>query len=319
MKVLVADKFEKSGLDGLAALGCEVISNPDLNGDSLRDELASTQAEVLIVRSTKVTADMIDASSLKVIIRAGAGYNTIDVAAASAKGVRVANCPGMNAAAVAELAFALILGIDRHVADNVAQFNAGTWNKKGFGKANGVKGQTLGLIGFGSIGKEMVPRAKAFGMNVLVFSGHLSDADTAAMGVSKAASLTDLAAKSDVVSLHVSMRPDTKGLVNADVFNAMKPGATFINTSRCETVDEEALIAAVKEGRIRAGLDVFNGEPATADGEVSSPLQGLKGCYVTHHIGASTNQAQEAVAEETVRIVKVFKESGDVPNCVNPA
>ena len=247
MKVLVADKFEKSGLDGLAALGCEVISNPDLNGDSLRDELASTKAEVLIVRSTKVTADMIDASKLKVIIRAGAGYNTIDVATASAKGVRVANCPGMNAAAVAELAFALILGIDRHIADNVAQFNAGTWNKKGFGKANGVKGQTLGLIGFGSIGKEMVPRAKAFGMNVMVFSGHLSDADASSMGVSKAASLTDLAAKSDVVSLHVSMRPDTKGLVNADVFNAMKPGAVFINTSRCETVDEEALIAAVTD------------------------------------------------------------------------
>ena len=130
MKVLIADKFEKSGIDGLRAAGCAVVSDPDLKDDALREAIGKTGADVLVVRSTKVTAPMLDAGRLSLIVRAGAGYNTIDVAAASERGIYVSNCPGKNAIAVAELAFALILALDRRVPDNVAELRAGQWNKK---------------------------------------------------------------------------------------------------------------------------------------------------------------------------------------------
>jgi D-3-phosphoglycerate dehydrogenase len=317
MKVLVADKLEKSALDGLAALGCEVVSDPNLQDAALHDALVSSGAEVLVVRSTKVPADVMDGSSLRMIVRAGAGYNTIDVDAATERGIWVTNCPGKNAIAVAELAFGLILSLDRFIPDNVATLNAGKWDKKGFGKGKGLFGRTLGLVGFGSIGKEMVPRAIAFGMDVLVFSGHLSESDAAALGVRLAASLGALARESDVVSVHVSMRPDTKAMLGKAFFDEMKPGAFFVNTSRGEVVVQSELLAAVESGRITAGLDVFDGEPTTPEADYDGELRGRRGVYVTHHIGASTEQAQEAVAAETVRIVEVFKGGGTPPNAVN--
>src|SRR6187200_2339536 len=138
MKVLVADKFEQSGLDGLAAAGCEVLYEPDLKDDALVRRVAETHAEVLVVRGTKVPAAAIAGSSLALIVRAGAGYNTIDVAAASAAGVYVANCPGKNAIAVAELAMGLIVALDRRIADNVADLRAGRWNKKEYSQAQGL-------------------------------------------------------------------------------------------------------------------------------------------------------------------------------------
>src|SRR6188768_2568889 len=159
MKVLVADKFEKSGVEGLKAAGCEVIYEPDLKEDSLSQAIGASGADVLVVRGTKVTAPMLDAGRLSLIVRAGAGYNTIDVAAASERGIYVSNCPGKNAIAVAELAFALILALDRRVADNVIALRAGEWNKKEFSKARGLFGRTLGLVGLGKIGQEMIPRA----------------------------------------------------------------------------------------------------------------------------------------------------------------
>ena len=161
MKVLVADKFEKSGVDGLRAAGCEVVYEPDLKDDALTAAIGSTQADVLVVRSTKVTAPMLDAGRLSLIVRAGAGYNTIDVAGASKRGIYVSNCPGKNAIAVAELAFGLILALDRRIPDNVAELRAGKWNKKEYSKAQGLHGKTLGLLGVGSIGQEMIRRAPA--------------------------------------------------------------------------------------------------------------------------------------------------------------
>lgn len=317
MRVLVADKFEKSGIDGLTALGCDLISEPDLADDSLQAAIANHSPDILIVRGTKVTEPMISGSSLKLIIRAGAGYNTIDTSAASEAGIFVCNCPGMNAAAVAELAFGLILSLDRRIPDGVNDLKQGVWNKKKYSKANGVKGATLGLVGMGSIGKEMVPRAQAFGMTVLCHSAHLSDAEATSLGVTKASSLNDLAAKSDIVSVHCSLRPETKGMIGVAFFGAMKPGAKFVNTSRAEVVDEAALIDAVKSGKVTAGLDVFADEPTTGEGTYDGPLKELPGVYCTHHIGASTDQAQEAVAAETVRIVQVFMASGTPPNVVN--
>ena len=262
MKVLVADKFEKSGLDGLKGLGVDVVYEPDLKDASLKDALASSKADVLVVRSTKVTAEMIEAPELSVIIRAGAGYNTIDVAAASQRGILVTNCPGKNSQAVAELAFGLILACDRRIPDNVIQLREGKWNKKEFGKAKGLYGRTLGLIGMGKISQEMIARAKAFGMTVMVYSRWMTPDVAAALGISRAETLDDIARMSDVVSVHVSLTKESRGMLGASFFDAMKPGATFVNTSRAEVVDQAAMLAGAKAKGLRLGLDVFEGEPA---------------------------------------------------------
>jgi len=317
MTVLVADKLEQSALDGFKALGCEVVSDPDLSDSALHDALVKTGAEVLVVRSTKVPAEVQAGTSLRMVLRAGAGYNTIDVDAATVNGVWVANCPGKNSVAVAELAIGLLLALDRFIPDNVGELRAGKWNKKKFGKARGLFGRTLGLVGFGSIGREMVPRARALGMDVVVYSGHLSDAEAASLGVRKAASLEGLARESDAVSLHVSMRPETKAMIGKAFFDAMRPGAYFVNTSRGEVVVQSDLLAATASGKITAALDVFDGEPTTPEADYDGELRSAKGVYVTHHIGASTEQAQEAVAAEAVRIVDVFMRTGTPPNAVN--
>jgi D-3-phosphoglycerate dehydrogenase len=317
MTVLVADKFEQSGLDALAALGVQLLYEPDLKEQTLIDGIREKGAEILIVRSTKVPTEAIEGTSLKLIIRAGAGYNTIDVDAASRNGVYVANCPGKNAAAVAELAFGLMLSVDRQIPDNVSEFRAGRWNKKGFAKARGLHGRTLGLIGMGMIGNEMVARAKAFGMNVIVNSRWMTEQDAADAEVNLAATPEALAARSDFVSVHASLNPNTKGLLGQAFFSAMKPGSVFINTSRAEVVDQSALETAMQSGGVRAGLDVFDDEPSAAEGEYTGSLKNQKAAYCTHHIGASTDQAQEAVAAETVRIVDEFMKTGAPPNAVN--
>ncbi|MBL8086667.1 MAG: hypothetical protein JNM85_01195 [Chthonomonas sp.] len=317
MKVLIADKFEKVGIEGLQALGLEVISNPDLKDAALGEALRETGAEVLVVRSTKVNESMLDGTKLGLIIRAGAGVNTIDVAAASNRGIYVANCPGKNSQAVAELAFGLMLAVDRHIPDCVAELRDGRWNKKTHSKARGVYGRTLGLIGMGKIGQEMIPRAKAFGMNVVAFSRWMNPEVAAVLGIGRAATPVEVAQSADIVSVHVSLTPETRGLLGKQFFDAMKPGAIFINTSRCEVVDQAALEAALKSGKISAGLDVFDDEPSTGEGEFNGSIKAVPNAYCTHHIGASTDQAQDAIARETVRIVKEYRKTGIAPNVVN--
>ena len=319
LKVLVADKFEKSGLAGLRELGCDVAYEPDLKEDPLTEALRTSGTDVLIVRSTKVTRAMLEAGILALVVRAGAGYNTIDVEAASERGIYVANCPGKNSVAVAELAFGLILALDRRVVDNAADLKRGIWNKKEYGKARGIFGSTLGLIGVGGIGKEMIPRARAFGMPVVAWSRSLTPEKAQALGIERMASPAQVAAAADIVSVHLALKVETKGLIDADFFAAMKPGAFFINTSRAEVVDQAALIRAVQEKGIRAGLDVFAEEPAGGAGDVKAPIFDLPGVIGSHHIGASTDQAQEAIAAETVRIVREFHETGRPPNVVNLA
>lgn len=335
MKVLVADKFEKSGIEGLTRAGCEVVYEPDAKDDTLTEAIRSTAADVLVVRSTKVTAAMLDAGRLSLVVRAGAGYNTIDVAAASTRGIYVSNCPGKNAIAVAELAFALILALDRRVPDNVAELRAGRWNKKEFSKAQGLYGKTLGLLGLGSIAREMIRRAAGFGMDVVVWTRRFEgenrplteheardlDIEPAlrAVRVDLAPTPGDVAARADVLSVHVALGAETKGLVNATLLGRMKPGASFINTARGEVVDHAALAQAVRDRSLRVGLDVYANEPAAATAEFSDDLLRLPNVYGTHHIGASTDQAQEAIAAETVRIVRSYKETGRVPNVVNLA
>jgi D-3-phosphoglycerate dehydrogenase len=335
MKVLVADSFETSGLDGLRAAGCDVVYVPDAKDDELTGAVRSSGADVLVVRSTKVTSAMLDAGRLSLIVRAGAGYNTIDVAAASKRGIYVSNCPGKNAIAVAELTFGLILALDRRIPDNVAELRAGKWNKKVYAKARGLRGQTLGVLGIGSIAQEVIRRAAAFGLDVIVWSRRfagetrpMSDEEARTLGLEAEARLMRIelaetpaavAARADILSVHLAFGPDTKGLVNRDVLARLKPGAMFINTARAEIVDQAALVDAARGKGLRIGLDVFANEPATATGEFTDELVTLPGVYGTHHIGASTDQAQEAIAAETVRIVRSFKDTGKVPNVVNLA
>ena len=319
MKVLVADKFEQSGRDGLEAIGCEVSYQPDLKDEALANAVAAEAPDVLVVRGTKVTEPMLAAGPIKLVVRAGAGYNTIDVAAASKRGIYVSNCPGKNSIAVAELAFALILALDRRIVDNVVALRRGEWNKKEFSKARGLFGRTLGLIGVGKIGQEMIPRAQAFGMPVIAWSRSLTPSRAAELGITYKDSPNAVAAEADVVSIHLALNNETRNSIDAEIFNTMHQGAYFINTARGEVVDQQALAEAIKTRGIRAGLDVYAVEPTSSAGEFKDAIVKEDGLYGTHHIGASTDQAQEAIAAETVRIVREFKETGQVPNVVNLA
>jgi D-3-phosphoglycerate dehydrogenase len=319
MHVLIADKFEQSGQDGLKAAGCEVTYQPGLKEDALAEAVERLRPDVLVVRSTKVPEAVLAAGALKLVVRAGAGYNTIDVAAASRRGIYVSNCPGKNSVAVAELAFALILALDRRIADNVVLLRQGQWNKAEFSKARGLFGRTLGLIGVGRIGREMVPRARAFGMPVVAWSRSLTPEAARELSIEHRASPIEVARAADIVSVHVAANAQTSGLIDANFFDAMRPGAYFINTSRAEVVDQVALGWAVRSNGVRAGLDVFAHEPSGGVGDFADDIVKLPGVYGTHHIGASTDQAQEAIAAETVRIVKTFQETGKVPNVVNIA
>ena len=319
MKVLVADKFEDSGRRGLADAGFEVLYQPDARDDALTEAVRASGAEVLVVRSTRVTRPMLEAGHLSLVVRAGAGYNTIDVEAASEKGISVANCPGKNSIAVAELAFGLILALDRRIADNTRDLERGVWNKKEYARARGLYGRTLGLIGVGGIGREMIPRARAFGMPVVAWSRSLTDDGARQLGIARADSIFQVAGRADVVSIHVALKPETAKLIGEDFFAAMRPGTFFVNTSRAEVVDHAALERAVRDRGLRAGLDVFEGEPSGGAGTVEAPIFQLPGVVGTHHIGASTDQAQEAIAAETVRIAREYKETGRAPNVVNLA
>ena len=319
MRVLIADKFEQSGRDGLQAIGCDVSYQPDLKDESLVAAIGAESPDVLVVRGTKVTEPMLDAGPIKLVVRAGAGYNTIDVAAASKRGIYVSNCPGKNSIAVAELAFALILALDRRIVDNVVTLRQGQWNKKEFSKARGLFGRTLGLIGLGKIGQEMIPRARAFGMPVVAWSRSLTPERAAALGVEYKATPKEVAAAADIVSVHTALNSDTREAINGEIFSAMRPGSYFINTARGEVVDQNALVEAMKNRGIRAGLDVFAIEPSSAVAEFKDPIGKEEQLYGTHHVGASTDQAQEAIADETVRIVREFKDTGKVPNVINLA
>ncbi|HXE75303.1 MAG TPA: NAD(P)-dependent oxidoreductase [Candidatus Xenobia bacterium] len=317
MKVLVVDKFPAAALAQMKEQGFEVLYNTELKGDALADEVCKSGAEALVVRSTKVTEAMLEGSKLKLVIRAGSGYDTIDVAAATRRGIFVSNCPGKNSAAVAELAFGLLLALDRRIPDNVIELRRKKWNKKEYSQAKGIAGRTLGLLGLGQVGQRMIPRAKAFGMKVVAWSRSLTPERARELGVEYKSSPEEVAAVADAVSVHVALTPETKGLCGEKFFAALRPGAYFINTSRGGVVDYAALKRAVQEKGIRAGLDVFGHEPATATGDFTDDIVDLPGVYGTHHIGASTEQAQEAIAEETTRILQAYRDRGEVPNAVN--
>ncbi len=316
MKILVADKFPEQYIDKLKSLSTGVDYNPKLGASELADAVGD--ANVLIVRSTIVNERCISHSKeLSLIIRAGAGVNNIDLKAASAKGIYVANCPGKNSIAVAELAMGLILAIDRKIPDNVVDFRGKKWNKALYSKADGLFGKKLGVVGTGKIGFELIKRAQSFGIEVYAWSRSLTPEAAELIGVHFCKTIEVLIDACDIVSVHLALKPETRGIISKDIIGRMKPGTIFINTARAEVVDEDALIEAVEAGTIKAGLDVFIDEPEQKDGEFSSKLQGIKNIYVTHHIGASTDQAQNAVAEDAVDIVREYMQEGRVRNWVN--
>ncbi len=302
MKTLIADKFPDSGRTELLQAGFEIVYDPDLKEDALAAAIKSSGADILVVRGTKVTGEML-----------------VDVKTASSRGIYVTNCPGKNSIAVAELAFGLMLSLDRRIHRNVGDLRQGRWNKKEYSQARGIFGRTLGLIGVGRIGQEMISRAKAFGMPVVAWSRSLTPERAEKLGIEMKQSPLEVASVSDVVSIHVALNNDTKNLIDEKFFTAMKPGSYFINTSRAEVIDQPALARAVKERGLRAGLDVFAGEPTGGVGTVEDDIFKLDGVIGTHHIGASTGQAQQAIAEETVRIIREYKETGRAPNVVNLA
>lgn len=318
MKVLIADKFQQSGIDALRSLGLTVESNPDTSPDDLPGLVQRSDPDVLVVRSTKVRAAVFEtAKKLSLVVRAGAGVDNIDMPAASARGVFVANCPGKNSVAVAELAWGLILAADRRIPDQVLELRQGKWNKKEYSKTRGLYGRTLGVIGTGNIALEIIKRARAFGMDIACWSRSLTDAKAKELGVAAYPSPIAVAKVSDVVTVNVASTKQTEGLINRAFIEALRPGAIFINTSRGSVVDEAALLEAVQKRGVRAGLDVFMNEPGPNDKEFVSAIASAAGVYGTHHIGASTDQAQDAIADETVRVIRTYKLTGEIPNVVN--
>jgi D-3-phosphoglycerate dehydrogenase len=316
MRLLVADPFPEKALLELKHLALDVDYQPGIGAERLANRLAGVG--ILVVRSTPVTREAIEAGTeLDLVVRAGAGVNTIDVEAASRRGIYVACCPGKNATAVAELTLGLILAIDRHIPDAVQALRSGIWDKKTFGNAEGLFGRTIGVAGLGAIGREVVARARVFGLIGHAWSRTLTPQRAQESDVVFASSLEQLASRADILSIHLPLTERTKGIVNRDVIESLRDGATFINTARAELVDEEALADLIPKKRLRVGLDVFRGEPSTSEGRVSSPLLSLPGVYATPHVGASTAQAQSAIAAETVRIVRSFLGEGEVPNVVN--
>ena len=320
MRVLIADKLSPIVSQRLEAAGCAVTADPALKEEAFRLALSQHNPQVVVVRSTKITAAHIDAApALSLIIRGGAGVNTIDVNHAASRGIYVANCPGKNAVAVAELTMGLLINLDRRISDNVAALRKGTWAKKEFGKARGLKGRTLCILGLGQIGREVVSRAQAFGMHVRVWSRSLTPEQADALGVEYAASPRLAASGANALTVHVALTPQTRGLVGPEVLEALAPGAYVINAARGGVVDETALVHAITTRGLRAGLDVFEDEPSASDTAFTSAIGANPGVYGTHHIGASTDQASEAVGDEVARIVASWKDTGAVPNCVNLA
>jgi len=319
MKVLIADKLETSAVQELEANGLDVDLQPDVGAEKLADAIARSKADVLVVRSTKVSAAALTASDrLKLVVRAGAGYDTIDLETASREGIFVANCPGKNSIAVAELTWGLILAADRRIAAQDHMLKNGQWDKKTFSKARGLYGRTLGILGMGSIGRSVAKRGKAFGMRVVAWSRSLTEAKADRLGIERAESALEVARMADVLTVHVAGTGETAGLISAELLAAMPAGAILVNTSRGSVVDEPAVLAAIADRGLQVGLDVYAGEPGSGN-VFESALAAHPSVVGTHHIGASTDQAQEAIAAEVARIVCTFQEQGTVPNCVNLA
>lgn len=320
MKILIADKLSSHVRSYLDQNHFELMEDPSLKDESLLAAISSYQPEVLVIRSTQVHSNHIVASScLALIIRAGAGVNNIDMTTASAQGVFVSNCPGRNAIAVAELVIGHLINLDRRLSDNISDFRQGIWDKKKYAKAKGLYGQTLAILGLGAIGKEVMTRAQSFGLKIKVWSVPFSQEEAENLGVSFAKTAQEAVRGADIVTVHLPLVDETRGLINSELIALMNEHPYIINTSRGELIDEVSLLHSIHGKNMRLGLDVFCNEPNASDATVSSPWCTQDHVYVSHHIGASTQQATESVGDAVISIIKAWKEQGKIENCVNLA
>jgi (S)-sulfolactate dehydrogenase len=311
-RVLVADDLSSQAVSILRAAGLEVDVKVGLKPDELLAIVG--QYDALAVRSaTKVTAKVLDAGTrLKVVGRAGVGVDNVDLPAATRRGVVVMNTPGGSATTVAELALAMILSLSRHVAAATASVKAGKWEKKRF-QGHELAGRTLGVVGIGNIGSVLVDRCLAMKMKVIAYDPFISPEAASKLGV-RLVALEALWGEADVISLHVPLTDQTRHMVNADTLARMKPTTLLVNCARGGIVDEQALAAALSAGRLGgAALDVFEEEPARAD----HPLLKLDNVVLTPHLGASTEEAQAAVAVAIAEQLADYLKTGAVKNAVN--
>ncbi len=316
MRLLLADKLDTRALEELRVLGVEIISRPELTAATLPSALDGIG--ILVVRSTEVNATAIEAGrQLNLIIRAGAGVSNIDVAAASARGIYVATCPGKNAIAVAELTMGMVLALDRRIVDATNDLRSGRWEKSKYANGRGLYGRRIGIAGLGAVGRELVSRARVFGLDVVAWSRSLTPNRAQRMDVGYARSLEELAARSDVFTVHLPVTAQTRGIIGRKVIDALPEGAIFINTASNDLVDHAALEDAVQKKSLRVGLDVFPSEPDGLSAAYETKILSRGIVYGTPHIAASTEQAQRAIALETARIVRAFLTEEDVPNVVN--
>ena len=320
MKILIADSLPEDKIEILREKNYECIVEPDLSAEQIPEKISGI--EVLVVRSTEVTSEVFEKSdSLGLVVRSGAGVNTIDCQAAADFGVYVCNVPGTNSIAVAELTMGLMIAIDRHIPSATADLKEGKWNKKMYSKAQGLFGKTIGIIGLGEIGLAVAERAKSFGMTVIAKKADRkpeTESKIRSTGIKLVDTIEDLIKESDVISIHIPSESETRNFIDKKFLQLMKPSSILINTCRGEIIDEDALLDALDEKNIRAGLDVFCDEPTTGAGDFSSKLAEHKNVIGTHHIGASTQQAQDATVEKTIEVIDSFRD-GNVINCVNMA
>ena len=292
-KILIAEKIDAVCPEMFRAAAFEVEIRPGLGPDELRAAVAD--CEGLVVRSSvRVTAELLAAAGrLKVVGRAGAGVDTIDVEAARARGIAVLNTPGQNAGAVAELVMGLMLALVRQIVPAHAALLAGRWEKNRYSGGSELGGKTLALLGFGAVGRRVAALAKGFGMEVLVHDPLVAGEAITAAGA-RPAGWPDILAEADFLSLHLPLTPETRGIISREViFNRLKPGARLINCARGGLADEAALAEALSQGRLAGvGLDVFENEPPGAD----HPLLAFENVVATPHLGASTAEAQVNVA-----------------------
>lgn len=312
--ILIPDNLDKAGLNMLSAAPEVTVQAA---AKMSRDEVLSAipNAQALIIRSaTTVDRAMLEAAPhLKVVGRAGVGVDNVDLKAATDRGVIVMNAPDGNTNATAELAFGLMLALARHIPAASGLMHVGKWEKKAFMGVE-LKGKTLGLVGFGRVGKAVAKRALAFEMSVIAYDPFKPADAGAEMGV-PLVSLDELYARADFISLHAVGTGDNKGMIGAEAFAKMKKGVRIINDSRGSLINEAALAEALKSGQVAgAALDVFNHEPL----EEGNPLVGLPNAILTPHLGASTVEAQDAVAVQIVENVLGALFRGEYRNVVNP-
>jgi len=312
-QVLIADAIERSALTALAEDSrFELVHRPGLSGDELAQAIAEADA-VLVRSATRITRESLARSErLTVIGRAGVGVDTIDVDAATERGIAVLTAPSGNTISAAELTFALLLALVRRVAAANRSMKAGEWDRKTF-TGTELYGKTLGLVGAGRIGTEVARRAQAFGMRVVAYDPYLSVERARELAI-ELAPLHEVLSGGDVITVHVPLSDATRGLIGAAQLARVKPDAILVNCARGGIVDEQALVAALTEKRLAgAALDVYEQEPLPAD----HPLRLLDNVVLTPHLGASTREAQRNVAVEIAEAVRAALLDGDLSRAVN--